>query len=155
MSTPWGSLQLLQADPETLSAGDRCLVDHVLADDPELARAVDLARRLRAMLRKETPGLLDDWLAAAHGTVLAGFAKGLAKDRAAIDAALSLPWTTSPVEGQVNRLKTIKRAMYGRAGFDLLRQRVLASRLSPSLHQPCGRPKFHPAFTHGEKGYAT
>ena len=40
-------------------------------------------------------------------------------------AALGLPWGTSPVEGQINRLKTIKRQMYGRAGFDLLRQRIL------------------------------
>ena len=43
----------------------------------------------------------------------------------AVSAALDLPWTTSPVEGQVNRIKTIKRSMYGRAGFDLLRARVL------------------------------
>jgi len=42
-----------------------------------------------------------------------------------VQAALELPWTTSPVEGQVNRLKTIKRSMYGRAGVKLLRQRVL------------------------------
>jgi transposase len=138
---------LLQADPLTLSAGDCGLVDHVLADDPELARAVDLARRLRAMLRKEASGSLDDWLADAHGSALAGFAKGLAKDRDAIDAALSLPWTTSPVEGKVNRLKTIKRAMHGRAGFDLLRQRVLASRLSPSLHPLCGRSRIRRALT--------
>jgi transposase len=44
-----------------------------------------------------------------------------------VRAALSLPWSTSPVEGQINRLKTIKRQMYGRAGFALLRQRVLAA----------------------------
>jgi hypothetical protein len=42
-------------------------------------------------------------------------------------AVLSLPWSTSPVEGQINRLKTIKRQMYGRAGFDLLRRRILAA----------------------------
>ena len=42
-------------------------------------------------------------------------------------AALALPWSTSPVEGQINRLKTIKRQMYGRAGFDLLRRRILAA----------------------------
>ena len=45
-------------------------------------------------------------------------------DQDAVQAALDLPWTTSPVEGQVNRIKTIKRSMYGRAGFDLLRARV-------------------------------
>ena len=47
------------------------------------------------------------------------------RDLAAVRAALSLPWSTGPVEGQISRLKTIKRAMCGRAGFELLRQRIL------------------------------
>ena len=49
-----------------------------------------------------------------------------AKDQgSAISAALELPWTTSPVEGQISRLKMLKRTMYGRAGFPLLRKRVI------------------------------
>jgi transposase len=68
---------------------------------------------------------LDGWLAAAAGTPLEGFAKGLGKDLAAVQAALATPWSTGPVEGQISRLKTIKRTMYGRAGFTLLRSRVL------------------------------
>ncbi|WP_408887768.1 hypothetical protein [Teichococcus wenyumeiae] len=47
------------------------------------------------------------------------------KDIATVQAALELPWSTSPVEGQINRLKMIKRTMYGRAGFALLHARVL------------------------------
>ncbi len=47
------------------------------------------------------------------------------RDIAAVQAALDTPWTISPAEGQINRIKTIKRSMYGRAGFDLLRARVL------------------------------
>ncbi len=50
---------------------------------------------------------------------------GIRSDIGAIQAALDLPWSTSPVEGQVNRLKMLKRTMYGRAGFQLLRARVL------------------------------
>ena len=57
--------------------------------------------------------------------MLAHSAASLGRDSDAVQAALDLPWTTSPVEGQVNRIKTIKRSMYGRAGFDLLRARVL------------------------------
>jgi transposase len=57
--------------------------------------------------------------------MLARFAAGLRRDFAAISAALKLPWTTSPVEGQISRLKMLKRTMYGRAGFGLLRARVL------------------------------
>ena len=64
-------------------------------------------------------------LEAIEGTPLAPFGAALRQDLPAVQAALELPWTTSPVEGQINRLKMIKRTMYGRAGFDLLRQRVL------------------------------
>jgi transposase len=54
------------------------------------------------------------------------FAKGLKQDLAAVTNVLSLPWSNGQTEGQVNRLKLIKRQMYGRASFDLLRKRVLA-----------------------------
>lgn len=57
--------------------------------------------------------------------MLRPFITELRKDIGAVQAALDLPWTTSPVEGQISRLKMIKRTMYGRAGFSLLRARVL------------------------------
>ena len=56
---------------------------------------------------------------------LVRFAFGLQKDLPAVLAAVETPWSNGQVEGQINRLKTIKRQMYGRAGFDLLRARVL------------------------------
>lgn len=56
---------------------------------------------------------------------LAGFANGLKRDLAAIRAALSLSWSTRPLEGQISRPKTIKRMMNGRGGFDLLHHRVI------------------------------
>ena len=56
---------------------------------------------------------------------ISGFAIGLTKDLDAVTAGLTLPHSSGPVEGNVNRIKMIKRQMYGRAGFDLLRKRVL------------------------------
>ena len=56
---------------------------------------------------------------------LVRFAKGLSNDKAAIEAALTLPWSNGQTEGKITKLKLIKRSMYGRANFDLLRQRVL------------------------------
>ena len=53
------------------------------------------------------------------------FAAGLQRDVSDVRPALEAPWTTSPAEGQINRLNMLKRTMYGRAGFDLLRARVL------------------------------
>lgn len=58
---------------------------------------------------------------------MAGFAKHLSRDQTAFLAALEQPWNNGPVEGHVHRLKRIKRSMYGRASFDLLRLRVLHS----------------------------
>ena len=76
-------------------------------------------------MRERDAGALDPWLDKARATGLQGFAGGLSQDLDAVRAALSLPWSNGPAEGQVNRLKTIKRQMYGRAKFDLLRSRVL------------------------------
>ena len=90
-----------------------------------LAESITVAKRLNLLLRHESreclAGVLDD----AAGTLLADFAASIRRDLPAVQAALDLPWTTSPAEGQINRIKTIKRSMYGRAGFELLRARVL------------------------------
>ncbi len=118
-------IRLLQADPAELTSPDRMFLDKLLAEVPTLAEVRNLARGFAALVRKEGTGTLDGWLAAAAGTPLGSFAEGLGKDLAAIRAALETPWSTSPVEGQISRLKTIKRTMYGRAGFSLLRSRVL------------------------------
>jgi transposase len=71
---------------------------------------------------------LDAWIAAVHADdlpALHSFARGLQRDYDAVRNGLTLPYSSGPVEGHVNRLKTLKRQMYGRASFDLLRKRVL------------------------------
>ena len=71
---------------------------------------------------------LDAWLAAARtcgASAIATFAVGLEADGAAVRAALTRPWSSGQAEGQINRLKLLKRQSYGRASFDLLRRRVL------------------------------
>jgi transposase len=103
-------------------------VDLVRGADADLAAALDLAAELAAMLRKQSVVSLKDWLAkalASPSKELRIFGDGLRADEAAVAAALSEKWSNGPVEGQVNRLKTIKRQMYGRAGLKLLRARVL------------------------------
>lgn len=116
---------LVVADAGDLDVTEQKFVDALLAGSPELRPVITLARDFRAMVRRKEAGRLDDWLTAAQATALAGFVAGLKRDLAAVRAALSLPWSTGPVEGQISRLKTIKRTMCGRAGFDLLRYRVL------------------------------
>jgi transposase len=116
---------LVVADAGEIDDTEQKFVEALIAGSPELRPVIALAREFRAMVRQKQVDRLDDWLTATHETALAGFVGGLKRDLAAVRAALSLPWSTGPVEGQISRLKTIKRTMCGRAGFDLLRHRVL------------------------------
>jgi len=116
---------LVVADSAEIEATERAFVTALISRSSMLARTIELARTFRAMVRGQRAGELDGWLAAAADTALAGFAGGLKRDLAAVRAALSLPWSTGPVEGQISTLKTTKRTMNGRGGFDLLRHRVL------------------------------
>ena len=80
------------------------------------------------MLRRRPGSHLDAWTASAEASAvreLRGFATGLRKDWDAVTAGLTLPYSSGVVEGHVNRIKMIKRQMYGRAKPDLLRKRVL------------------------------
>jgi transposase len=118
---------LLGGEPDTLSAEERDLVGRIAAAIPALGTAADLARRFAALIRGGDAAALDPWLAAARDSELASFAQGIARDLDAVRAAITEPWSTSPVEGEINRVKTMKRQMYGRAGYALLRVRVLAA----------------------------
>ena len=96
--------------------------------DQNVAEAYNLGQRFIKMVRERQPDSLLPWLgdAAKSGIdTLIGFANGIKQDLAAVMNALSLPWSNGQTEGQVNRLKLIKRQMYGRANFDLLRKRVI------------------------------
>ena len=117
--------RLLTSDISRLSSEVSLFIARLTGDEPELGIALDWAKRLNALLRRKTVEKLDNVLNAAAGTMLGRFAAGLRRDFDAINAALELPWTTSPVEGQISRIKMLKRTMYGRAGFELLRARVL------------------------------
>ena len=117
--------RLLMADPGSLPKVERSFVSNLLDRVPLVASAITVAKRLNDLLRRKTAESLTHILDAAVDTPLKDFATSLRRDIDAIQAALDLPWTTSPVEGQVNRLKMLKRTMYGRAGFKLLRARVL------------------------------
>ncbi len=128
----WHSLR----EPDDLDAEAAAQVARILQDD-EAAEVVDLGRRFCRIVRgrsgSECPGsaavaAFGAWLAEARSRgerVVEGFAASFDQDGAAVRAALRLPWSSGQAEGQVNRLKLLKRAMYGRAKFDLLRRRFL------------------------------
>jgi len=103
------------------------VLEHLRNRDSKLNDALKLSEELMEMIRRKNSTPLKDWVtkATASGvTDLVNLAVSLNGDAKAIQAALSESWSNGPVEGQVNRLKTIKRQMYGRAGMTLLRARV-------------------------------
>ena len=87
-----------------------------------------LAMRFRGLLTGSDPSKLDRFLHDARRSGLSSmqqFARTLARDLNAARNAITKPWSSGQAEGQINRLKTLKRAMYGRAGIELLRARLL------------------------------
>ena len=103
-------------------------VDALKQSSPEFASMRSLAMRFRGIFRSRDPGKLDSWIddAVNSGLVaIARFARVLHRDFDAVFNAIELPWSNGQAEGQIDRPKTIKRAMYGRAGLELLRARML------------------------------
>jgi transposase len=116
--------RLLMTDA-SLSVAEQGFVTRLLTQVPGLADCITAAKRLNQRLRRKSQESLEEVLKLAAGTAMEEFVAGLRRDLSAVQAALDLPWTTSPAEGQISRLKMLKRTMYGRAGFNLLRARVL------------------------------
>jgi transposase len=111
-----------------LSAEEREELIQVRQERPEIETAYQLVQTFMQMLRERTGQDLEKWLKTAEASNLPEFetfAAGVRQDQEAVFAGLTLPWNNGPTEGQVTRLKLLKRSMYGRAKFDLLRLRVL------------------------------
>ena len=107
------------------SPSQQSFAETLRALSPEIATTVELAKQFYRMLRERDPSAWTAWWKAARESPLHRWATELQRDEAAVRAALTLPWSTGPVEGHIHRLKLIKRQMYGRAKLDLLRIRVL------------------------------
>jgi transposase len=113
---------------DRLPEDERSYLEQLCDQEPTIALAYELAQEFADMARKRTGQRFDAWLTRATSsgiTELDRFARGLTDDRAAVEAGLSLEWSNGQTEGQVNKLKLLKRSMYGRAKFDLLRSRLL------------------------------
>jgi transposase len=126
--SPRQTTWLLWKDQAALSADERAYVDQLRGSCPALARLQALAHAFHELVRTHDLPALAPWLAQADQSdfpELRGFAAGLRADRAAVEAGLTLPWSQGQVEGQVNRLKLLKRTMFGRAHLDLLKLRLL------------------------------
>lgn len=119
---------MLYQKEELLSPRDKKLLRGLIRKSAVLAMASKLTKEFRVMMETRQGDNLKDWVnkvQLSEVQELKGFAKSLLHDYQAVKNALTLKWSNGPVEGQINKLKTIKRQMYGRAGFDLLRKKVI------------------------------
>lgn len=121
---------LLVRTPAALPAPDVQTLRHI-TQDRDVAVSYELAQQFLAMVRERRADAFAHWLAAGAASGIAElqtFVAGLHHEYESVYAALTEPWSTGPVEGHINRLKLVKRQMFGRANFDLLKQRVLYAR---------------------------
>ena len=115
-------------DPGKLKPDQKDKLEQLLANVPELLSARELAQDFRQILMQHQPDQFDGWLARASQSLLnefQGFAQGLIRDKDAVVAAIATTFSNGQTEGHVNRLKTIKRQMFGRGKLDLLRKRIM------------------------------
>lgn len=126
--TPRRAAYLLLRPADEADTAHRAFLNQFFALFPELQASVEQFQAFAVMVRERQSAAFDDWLQhALHSDCasLKKFARGIQQDEMAVRAALSMTWSNGQSEGQINRLKFIKRQMYGRAKFDLLRLRVL------------------------------
>ena len=121
---------LLAVERERLDGKEELLhyMDALIEASPELARAREFALEFCRVIRERSLGGFASWRESVKSSgiwELVRFVAGLEQDLAAVEAGIGLEWSNGQVEGQVNRLKLLKRSMYGRGSFELLRVRVL------------------------------
>jgi transposase len=115
-------------DPENLSDKECLRLKEILARCPELEATRRHVGSFACMVRNLSGDRLPDWMDHVHDDnlpALHSFVNGVRQDPAAVIAGLTLPWSNGPTEGTVNKVKLLKRMMFGRAGFPLPRKRIV------------------------------
>jgi transposase len=122
------SLMLYMDDDQLPDSEDHKFLKLLFEKCPEIMHMGQLVKKFKNLFLVKEDGMLKNWIedAMTSNSCLKNFAKNLIKDYDAVDNAVITPYSNGQVEGQVNRLKNIKRRMYGRASFTLLRKMVLA-----------------------------
>jgi transposase len=110
-----------------LSRSDTVTIAAIEAGVPMLVEARCLIDRFQAMIRTRAADDLEAWITEAGASLIASFASGITRDRAAVHAAITEPWSNGQTEGQITKLKLVKRQMYGRGKLDLLQARLIGA----------------------------
>lgn len=119
--------RLMTIDRNDLSKAETLTVAAVEAGAPSLVEARRIIEGFHAMIRCKAGADLDPWIARARTSLVASFASGVAKDVSAVHAAIVSQWSNGQTEGQITKLKLVKRQMYGRGKLDLLQARLIGA----------------------------
>lgn len=119
--------RLITVGRDRLSKTETITVAAIEAAVPLLVEAREIITAFQAMVRKKSLAVLEPWLERARASLVASFAKGVVKDQAAVSAAITSSWSNSQTEGQITKLKLVKRQMYDRGKLDLLQARVIGA----------------------------
>ena len=119
--------RLMTTARDHLSKADAVTIAAIESSVPTLVQARTLIDRFHAMIRKKFEADLDPWISDAASSLIASFAAGITRDKAAVRAAITQPWSNGQTEGQITKLKLVKRQMYGRAKIDLLQARLIGA----------------------------
>lgn len=94
---------------------------------PNLVEAREIIAEFHLMIRRKAEAGLTPWIERARASLVASFARGVTSDEAAVRAAITSPWSNGQTEGQITRLKLVRRQMYGRGKLDLLQARLIGA----------------------------
>jgi transposase len=116
--------RLMTTGRDTLAKAETVAIKNGL---PALVQARELIATFHAMIRRKAEPELSQWIARGRESLIASFANGVVKDETAVRAAIASPWSNGQTEGQITKLKLVKRQMYGRAKIDLLQARLIGA----------------------------
>lgn len=119
--------RLMTTARDHLNKADTVMIAAIEAGVPLLVEARNLIAGFHSMIRKKLADDLEPWIADAGKSLVASFAKGIIRDHAAVRAAITEPWSNGQTEGQITKLKLVKRQMYGRGKLDLLQARLIGA----------------------------
>ena len=119
--------RLMTIGRDNLSKADMMTVAAIESNVPALVNAREIIAAFHALIRRKAATELASWIDRARTSLVASFANGVNKDQAAVRAAIALHWSNGQTEGQITKLKLVKRQMYGRAKIDLLQARVVGA----------------------------
>ncbi|MGY4376220.1 transposase [Bradyrhizobium sp. i1.3.6] len=119
--------RLMTISGDLLTKAETVTVAAIEAGVPSLVEAREIIAEFHLMIRRRAEAGLTPWIDRARASLVTSFASGVTKDEAAVRAAITSPWSNGQTEGQITRLKLVRRQMYGRGKIDLLQARLIGA----------------------------